>query len=178
MKTLGLLALLAWSGNAATITMTCTPSPVALLGSSGTGTENCPGFTGALAVPAGGTINSITMNWAFDFQFDERTPGSRNTDFSFDPPGTGLDVAGTANVGTRPVFGTVTITSGFTAFLSAFTVLDSFTGASASVTGGTFNKTFVVDYTGIVTDTTPEPATIALVGLALIGLGVLRKRQA
>jgi hypothetical protein len=60
-----------------------------------------------------------------------------------------------------------------TALAAGVTIRTDFADASGSVSGVSADYAWVVDYnTGV-----PEPASMALVGLGVMGLGLLRKRQ-
>lgn len=159
-------------GSAVTISATCTPNPAPYLGQNGGGNEVC-----AFALPGGATVNSITAQYIFDFQFNGFNPGAKAASFSFDAPGTSADFSGTAtDPGGRPVTSSVlNIAAGeWSLYTGAnFTVVDAYTGASSAVTGGTFSKMFTLDYT----DTTvPEPSAYAMIGLGLGALALLRRK--
>jgi len=50
--------------------------------------------------------------------------------------------------------------------------------SSASITGGTVTADYLFSYTETSNSTTPEPTTMVLMGGALLGIGLIRKRKA
>ena len=158
--------------HATVITATCTPNPNAILGQSGGGNETCS-FSG---IPGGATINNITYEYIFDFQFASFNPGTKTVAFSFTGP-SNASFSGTATTANRPVdSGVLNVTAGtFALFTGAsFAVADTYTGASSAITGGTFSKNFTLDYTAA--STTPEPMTYAMMGLGLSLLALARRK--
>ncbi len=155
-------------GSASTSVVSCIPSPSAFLGQANGGSVSCPGFT----TPGGSVLTSITFEYTFDLTINRFTAGSSNTSFSFDLPGTALDVSDTANESSRPVGGTIQILAGFGDFTSPFNIAHSYSGATARVTGATFNETLTYAYEAV-----PEPASYALMGLGISALAFIRRRQ-
>ena len=158
---------------ASTLTTTCAPSPAPALGQGGSVAVSCNGFS----VPVGATIQSINLSWVFDITYDGSNPGGSLTHFTFDLPGSDLDVgfgpATQINANDRPASGSVTITSGFSPFLAPFSIVETYDGGK-SVTGATFNQSMTLVYT-IEGRDTPEPGTLALAGMALIALRLLKR---
>lgn len=167
------LALAASTASAATITMSC--SVFSQTTQSGSGTETCPGFS---PLPNGVTaaqITSITVTTAFDITFNQ-FGGAGSATYNFALPGA-VNISGTASTaGARPDVKTTTLCTGASCasnpYMNSFSITDTWTG-SGSVTGATFSKQFSLDYT----DPVPEPATVGLVGMMLVGIGLIRRRS-
>lgn len=157
------------------ITAICNPNPLVVLGQSGGGNEVCS-FSN---IPNGSTINTVTAEYVFDFQFNNFDPGTKTVDFSFTGPGT-YSFASTATLANRPLdSGIMNVASAdFSLFTGAsFSVVDSFTGASTAITGGTFSKNFTLDYTAASNNSsTPEPQTYAMMGVGLSLMALARRK--
>ena len=155
---------------ATNITAICNPNPLSVLGQSGGGNEVCS-FSN---IPNGSVVNTVTAEYIFDFQFNNFNPGIKTVDFTFSAPGT-YSFSGTATLANRPLdSGIINVASAdFGLFTGpSFNIVDSYTGASSAITGGTFSKNFTLDYTAA-SGNTPEPLSYAMmgVGLGLIALG-------
>jgi hypothetical protein len=161
------------SASAATIISSCVPAPQTLVGVSNSGTENCT--IGAL--PGGATVNSITLQTTFDGVYDGFLTGG-SISYTFNGPGT-LDTAGTViQGGPQDNKSTSACDAACSAAVlsGAFTVIDSYTGNGAAVTGATFNKRVTIDYT-IQQTGVPEPSTFMMLGTALTALGAIARRR-
>ncbi len=160
--------------SAAVINVTCNPNPAAYLGQSGGGVESCL----ASQIPGGEVVVGATIQYVFDFQFDEFNNGTKSVDFSFDNSvGAAYDwaIVGATDATTPMLSPLFNVAPGdFAAIVAGFSVTDSYTGASTAITGATFSKNIVITTRD---PTIPEPSTWGLLGLGLAFLGLRRRRK-
>lgn len=192
MKKLVLLSLpflvLSLTASAATITWNCptTGSLQGLAGQSASNTAIVSCTTVDAAAPGGSTFSSVQLNFALDFTFNSFDAGTKSTIWALNPPGTGLDASGIiVNSANRPVTGSTA--SVLAADLALYSGLGtgpvnfpagsiSYVGASTAVTGGTADMQIILTYT-TATGGVPEPSTFALLGSALVGIGLIARRK-
>ena len=137
------------------------------LGSCSLGGTPAPGTCAPITIAGGATNNlgSVTVN---------------NTDAAFGlPSATILGVLGVVKNGTSIVNYSINGAGTFT--ISGATLnLITFSGAGGNITatqGSSASFQAAVEYTYTVPSTTPEPATMALVGGGLVACGFLRRRS-
>jgi hypothetical protein len=173
-----LMSMASISSFALTMTSSCSNSPLSISPVAGVanGTLNCVGFP--VALPAGAINVSYQFQYGVDFTVDQFNAANPSITFSFNNPGTGLDVTnvissvgstGIVNVG--PVGTTGSDASYFAALTSSFT-----STVSSNITNVTVNGRFLVNYdpapSGI-----PEPSTVALMGAGLVGVAAFARRK-
>jgi hypothetical protein len=168
-------------------TITCTTSPTQIAGGVGTATLNCPsidagaGFTignlqlllasdyinGPISTTSGTTVSILYSASANFANHTEAVSGG------FSSSGSTTD--GNPNVGGGP-FLAETINVG-TQTLAGFTLTET----SSVMSGGPVNAStinaFLVYTPTAIQSGTPEPATLGLMGSALLGLGFLARRK-
>ncbi len=193
MKKLLLVSLatlaLSLTSSAATITWNCatTGAVQGLSGQSGSNTVTTACTTIDLAAPLGSIFTNVTMNFVLDFTFNNFDPGAKSTTWAVNALGTNLDVAGfvvdnSGGANQRPHAGSTSTSNA--ADLALYSALGtgpinfaagtiSYTGASTAVTGGTADMQIILTYTSSV----PEPSTFALLGSALVGIGMIAHRK-
>ena len=159
-------------------------------GGTGTATSYCPGFT----VPQGDIVTGVSVWFTGDFQYG-LTPS--NTVQLVDTPNTGTwsesgwysatvtcDITGagnsttnpcTYNVSTPPSSVSEVYNGDPTQFINGFTVNDISSVVSGQVT--TSSTAVEVEYDFVPLASVPEPATMAMVGGLLIGLGTWARRR-
>ena len=172
------LAALSVNAVAGTITTDCTLFPVTFANGIGGPTNvSCAGFT-----PALGTLIGVTLNLFADYQFGSTGANDIKVSFAVGAPAGVtwdnaapiIDVTGGIS-STAPLIPVAdNATAGITNanFASAFNVGVS----SAVVTGSAATSSGPVTFTYNYTSPTPEPATLSMMGLGLLGLGVIGRK--
>ncbi len=168
--------------SATTITVLCPTSGGS--GVSGTSTSTCNTATD----PSGfSSLDSIVLTFKFDANFG-LSAGSVMEKFDVNPPGSSDAFGGAFDHPTnqvvtdtaRGIVGTFTILNPtFTevqAALAGVTIGDTWSAGTGSFNNSAFDYQIDVNYSTASTGT-PEPATLGLMGGALIGLGFLARRK-
>jgi PEP-CTERM motif len=166
--------------SAGTLTSNCTLFPVQFPGGNQQTpqTVTCPGLN-----VAGATLNSVTLGYSVDYQFATVIPASVSVTFTpatFGVPGvtwqgatTVVASSGGASSGGIQT-GSAFAATGVTAanFANNFTVqvASAVTAGAVATSSGAVQVTY--DYT-----VAPEPATLSMIGLSLVGLGVVARRR-
>jgi PEP-CTERM motif len=185
MKKFFLLALAALAtsivASAGTVTSNCSLFPVQFPnGNTNTPqTVSCPGLNVGAAASG---LNSVTLNYFVDYQFG--STGTNTVSVTFTPATFGgttwttpittvTSTGGQSSAGIQT--GSAAASGGLTLanFASAFNV-----SIGSSVAPGTVaTSSGAVSVTYNYKDAAPEPATISLIGISLIGLGFAARRR-
>jgi hypothetical protein len=139
-------------------------------GASGGGTVNC-----TVAIPGGATNISAVLWEDVDGLYDSGQSGG-SISFSETYPGGGVAFSGTLlQTGTGQSSGALACTGTCLTQVStgSFSIVDTYTGNGA-VKAASFDQYVVVTYTPSVV---PEPATLSLIGGALLALGVFGRKR-
>lgn len=174
------IALLALTvgAQAATLTADCSPAVYAGVTSSTTPvtvTLACNAFT---ALPAGATLIGVKFVHSRDYTEDTLGGGlpplEGSVTYDVDAPETVFDLTGISFNRIAPNYDSgLQVVGDFTNFQVPFNVDFIVTNVGPLVTGVTFNGRFTAEYREAV----PEPSTYAMLGSALLGLGLLRRRK-
>jgi hypothetical protein len=172
----------------------CSPTSTSFSSGTGTGTDTC-GPSGLVATD---TINAITIFFLSDYQFGLSPSNSVSIGFTpsntlgatWSTPATTCTVtgAGSSTADTCNFFagnvnapGTSSSTDTNAASLHALAASTFTVGLTSAVNSGSVATSaagVVVEYDFTVASTgSPEPTTLALVGSALIGLGIIRRKR-
>jgi hypothetical protein len=168
--------------SATTITVLCPVSGGS--GAAGTSTSTCN-----IAAPPSGfsSLDSIILTFKFDANFG-LGPGTVMERFDVNPAGPGDAFGGlfdhpanqVVTDTARGIVGTFTILNPtiteVNAALAGLTIGDTWSAGSGSFNNSAFDYQIDVNYSTASTGT-PEPATVGLMGGALIGLGFLTRRK-
>ena len=169
------LMLTAAIASATTITSDC-----AAVGAPGlpdsTATTTCPSF----ALPGGPvTYDSITLVYKYDADFGL---GTGSIDMSHDVLGATLGtlfdnpVPVVVTDMTRPFVSSITQPGSLAlaqAIAAGTSISDIWSGGTGSIARVVFDYEWQVNYT----IAAPEPATFGVLGIALVGLGIVRRRR-
>lgn len=172
-----LLSLASLSTFGAQMISSCSNSPLSIAPSGNTANGNltCAAFS---LLPAGSTITGYTFQYGVDFTVDQFNAANPSITFSFNNPGTALDVTNiTSTVGSTgivtvgPVATTGSDASYFSPITSAFT-----STTTSNITNVTVNGRFLLDY-NLPQSGVPEPSTVALIGAGLVGVASIARRR-
>jgi opacity protein-like surface antigen len=170
------VAALALTGVASATQIVCTPQPIGFANGVGSGSVTCP----SIAPDSGFNLTSVVLTLAADYLNGAFT-GTNDVRVTFTPTGPGgvtwtpssqfVDVVGGFSSGAQ---GLITlVASGFNN--SSFSGGESVTVSSSIISGSVFKSTGNVFLTYTETSQTPEPASMGLLGSALLSLGLLRR---
>lgn len=163
---------------------------------SGSTNGNLGDPTNSLIVAPSTSVSSTILNKAFNSTFiasanTTATAGVSNATYLIDPSLYASGCNGTAQAGclalatpnpfaVDPLVYSVYLGNGTILLTGSASTFGSFYGPPDTETksgNATMSVTVIYDYTAASTSGTPEPATMALFGSGLIGLGLLRRRM-
>ena len=182
------LSILALGFTAQANFVTCLPSPVSIANGNGTGTTiTCD----AIDAGAGFTIGNLQLLLASDYNNGPvgsnsgtevdvvYTPsanfGSHTEELFGGFSSQSSDTDGTPNVGPAPWLAETIVVG--TQTLASFTIGDVSSVVSGGPVASSTANVFLQYTPTAITSGTPEPATLGLMGSALLGLGFLARRK-
>lgn len=172
-----LLSLASLSSFGAQMISSCSNSPLSIAPAANVANGNlsCAAFS---VLPAGSTITGYTFQYGVDFTVDQFNAANPSVTFSFNNPGTALDVTNVlTTVGSTGIVtvGPVGTTGSDASYLAAIT--SAFTSTTSNnITNVTINGRFILDY-NLPQSGVPEPSTVALIGAGLVGVASIARRR-